>query len=48
MVDCLNVEDVFQFERNGVIFNFHNYYEEPQRTELDRIKKDLQKKMNVI
>jgi serine/threonine-protein kinase ULK2 len=48
MVDCLNVEEVFQFERNGVIFNFHNYYEEPQRSELDRIKKDLQKKMNVI
>ena len=27
MVDCLNIEGVFQFDRNGVIFNFHSYYE---------------------
>lgn len=26
IVDCLSLEDVFQFEKNGVVFNFHNYY----------------------
>lgn len=48
MIDCLNIEEVFQFERNGVIFNFHNYYEEPQRTELDKLKKDLTKRVSVV
>jgi hypothetical protein len=39
IIDLLNLEEVFYFERNGVIFNFHNYYEEPQRMEMEILKK---------
>lgn len=26
IIDCLDIENVFQFDKNGVTFNFHNYY----------------------
>jgi len=48
IIDCLNLEEVFLFEKNGLIFNFHNYYEEPQRVELDKLKKDVIKKIGYI
>jgi hypothetical protein len=48
ILDCLALEDVFQFEKNGVIFNFHNYYEEPQRCELEKLRKEVAKRMSFI
>lgn len=48
ILDCLTLEDVFQFEKNGVVFNFHNYYEEPQRCELDKLKKEVSKRISYI
>lgn len=48
ILDCLNLEDVFQFEKNGVVFNFHNYYEEPQRCDLEGLKKEVSKRISYI
>jgi hypothetical protein len=39
---------VFQFEKNDVIFNFHYYYEEPQRMELQKLEKEVSKRINYI
>jgi hypothetical protein len=26
IIDCLSLDEVFQYEKNGEIFNFRNYY----------------------
>ena len=26
MLDCLDLDNVFQFDKNGVLFNFRSYY----------------------
>lgn len=39
MIDCLNLDEIFQFETNGTTFNFHNYYDEPERLENEVLKK---------
>ena len=48
MADCLNIEGVFQFDRNGVIFNFHSYYEEPMRHDMDRLRKEVAKRVEAL
>ncbi len=48
IVDCLDLEEVFQFEKNGSTFNFHNYYEEPNRLELEVLRKQVQKKVSIV
>ena len=48
ILDCLNIEQVFQYERNGTVFNFRNYYNESQRLPLDELKKEVNKKMSII
>lgn len=48
IIDCLDLEEVFQFEKNGSNFNFHNYYEEPNRLELDVLRKQVMKKVSII
>lgn len=35
IIDCLSLEEVFQYEKNGDVFNFRNYYNEAQRIPLD-------------
>lgn len=48
IIDCLDLEEVFEFEKNGNTFNFHNYYEEPNRLEIDALRKQVMKKVNII
>ena len=48
IIDCLDLEEVFQFEKNGSTFNFHNYYEEPNRLELEVLRKQVVKKVSII
>ena len=48
ILDCLNIEQVFQYEINGVSFNFRNYYSESQRIPVDELKKIVSKKMGMI
>ena len=48
IVDCLDLEEVFQFEKNGSTFNFHNYYEEPNRLELEVLRKQVKKKVSIV
>lgn len=39
IIDCLSLDEVFQYEKDGVIFNFRNYYNESQRIPIDELKK---------
>ena len=39
---------MFQFEKAGSTFNFHNYYEEPNRLELEVLRKQVAKKVSII
>lgn len=35
IIDCLSINEVFVYEKNGVIFNFRNYYSESQRVPIE-------------
>lgn len=48
IIDCLSLEEVFRFEKNGETFNFRNYYAEPQRLPLDELRREIAKKMTII
>ena len=48
IIDCLSLEEVFEYEKNGNYFNFRNYYSEPQRLPIDELRKDINRKMTVI
>lgn len=48
IIDCLSIEEVFQYEKNGTVFNFKNYYNEAQRVPIDELKKEVQRKLTVI
>ncbi len=48
IIDCLDIENIFQFEKNGSTFNFHNYYEEPNRMEVEGLRKQVVKKCSVV
>lgn len=48
IIDCLDLENVFQFDKNGGTFNFHNYYEEPNRLEVDVLRKQVVKKVSIV
>lgn len=48
MIDCQKIKDTFVFEKNGVFFNFREYYNESGSTPIDKIKKDVQQKMSTL
>lgn len=48
ILDCLSIEDVFKYQKDGVPFNFRNYYNEPQRISVEGLKKEVNKKMSII
>lgn len=48
IIDCLSLEEVFEYEKKGEIFNFRNYYSEPQRLPIDELRKEIGKKMTII
>ena len=48
IVDCLDLENIFQFQKNGNNFNFHQYYEAPDKVDLEVFKKQVQKKISYV
>lgn len=48
IIDCLSINQVFVYEKDGIIFNFRNYYNESQRIPIDELKKIVAKKLSII
>jgi hypothetical protein len=48
IIDCLNIDEVFQYEKDGVVFNFRNYYNESLRVPIEEVKKEVHRKLNLI
>ena len=48
IVDCMAIDETFSYERNGVVFNFRNYYSDPQTVPVEQLRKEVIKKFSII